>query len=74
MEPDSSKIVFPATYKETLDWDTINKLTGNSDFEEFLESVKIDVSSSKIHKGEYDNILEPDELLKIIKNDKTIAN
>jgi uncharacterized protein len=61
-DPHSTKILLPAKYRDMLDWETINKLTMNSDFKEFLSRVKIDISSKKIHKKEYDPILEIEEL------------
>lgn len=66
-DPDSSEIVFPATFRENLDWETINKLAMNSDFKEFISTVKIDITSKKIHKKEYDTIYESDKLK--LKND-----
>ena len=61
-DPDSSEVIFPANYRETLDWETINKLTMNTDFKEFISTVKIDISSKKIHKKEYDTIQELEKL------------
>jgi len=61
-DPHSSKIALPARYKEALDWETINKLTMNQDFKEFLSRVKIDISSKKIHLKEYDSILKPEDI------------
>jgi hypothetical protein len=55
-DPHSSEIIFPAKYRETLDWETINKLTMNADFKEFISTVKIDITSKKIHKKEYDQV------------------
>ncbi len=55
-DPHSSDIIFPAKYREALDWETINKLTMNSDFKEFISTVKIDITSKKIHKKEYDQV------------------
>ncbi|MCZ2208046.1 hypothetical protein, partial [Cylindrospermopsis raciborskii] len=57
-EPHSSEIIFPAKYRETLDWETINKLTMNSDFKEFISTVKTDITSKKIHKKEYDEVID----------------
>ena len=62
-DPDSSEIIIHAKYKQDLDFETINKLSMNNDFKEFLETVKIDLSSKKIHKKEYD-IVESVEKLK----------
>lgn len=61
-DPHSTEILLPAKYRDTLDWETINKLTMNNDFKEFLTRVKIDISSKKIHKKEYDPILEIEDL------------
>ncbi|WP_018611259.1 COG2958 family protein [Segetibacter koreensis] len=66
-DPHSSEILLPAKYRETLDWETINKLTMNTDFKEFLTRVKIDISSKKIHKKEYDTILDTEDLKKTFK-------
>ena len=59
---DSSEIIFPASNRENLDWETINKLTMNTDFKEFISTVKIDITSKKIHKKEYDTIYEAEKL------------
>ena len=54
---DSSAVLYPARMKQSLDWDTINKLCEqNPDFERFLQDVKIDFNSRKIHKSEYDPV------------------
>lgn len=50
----SSKILIPSKYKKNLDLDTINKLAMNNDFKDFIETVKIDLTSGKIHRKEYD--------------------
>ncbi|MDO9054903.1 MAG: HTH domain-containing protein [Gallionella sp.] len=56
---DSSKILYPAKTKASLDWETINKLCEqNPDFNKFLEDVKIDFESKRIHKTEYDEVLK----------------
>jgi hypothetical protein len=61
-DADSSEIIFPASNRENLDWETINKLTMNTDFKEFISTVKIDITSKKIHKKEYDTIYEAEKL------------
>ena len=61
-DPHSSEIIFPAKYREALDWETINKLTMNTDFKEFISTVKIDITSKKIHKKEYDQVLDIETL------------
>ncbi len=56
---DSSRVLYPARQKETLDWETVNKLCEqNSDFEEFLKAVKIDFESKRFHKNEYDSVVK----------------
>jgi hypothetical protein len=52
-----SQVVFPARVKDTIDWETVNKLTQqNEDFKEFLTLVTIDIKTKRIHKSEYDMI------------------
>lgn len=54
-----SRVVYPARVRSSLDWETINKLCEqNEDFQKFLQSVKIDVTSRKIHRAEYDSVLQ----------------
>jgi len=54
---DASSILYPSRRKETLDWETINKLCEqNRDFEKFLKDVKIDYESKRIHGQEYDEV------------------
>ncbi|MDW7761890.1 MAG: HTH domain-containing protein [Acidobacteriota bacterium] len=56
---DSSGVLYPARSREVLDWETINKLCDqNSDFEQFLQDVKIDFESKRIHKSEYDEVVK----------------
>ena len=59
---DSSEIIIPTKHKKNLDLETINKLAMNSDFKEFIETVKIDLTSNKVHKKEYDVVEEIDRL------------
>ena len=66
-EPLSSEILMPATTRENLDWETINKLTINKDFKEFLKRIKIDLTSNEIRKEKYDKIYEPEDLIKHLK-------
>lgn len=61
-DPHSSEIIILAKHKKNLDLETINKLTMNNDFKDFLETVKIDLTSGKIHKKEYDTIEEIEKL------------
>lgn len=58
-DPDSSSIIYPPRSRSVLDWETINKLCEqNEDFAKFLQDVKIDFESRRIHDSEYDKIIE----------------
>ncbi len=64
-DPDSSSVLFPARLKTVLDWETMNKLCEqNIDFSQFIQNVKIDFQSKKIHSSEYDKV--EDEIEKYI--------
>ncbi len=63
-EPISSEIILPAKTRDNLDWETINKLTLNKDFKDFLKRIKNDLQSNEIRKEKYDKIFDPDELVK----------
>jgi hypothetical protein len=66
-DPNSSEIIYQANSREYLDWETINKLTMNKDFKEFLKRIRIDLSSNEIRKEKYEKILSEQELLKLIR-------
>jgi hypothetical protein len=56
---DSSSILYPARVRDILDWETINKLCEqNTDFEKFLQDVKIDFESKRIHRAEFNEIVK----------------
>jgi len=56
---DSSSILYPARGRDILDWETINKLCEqNTDFEKFLQDVKIDFESKRIHRSEFDEVVK----------------
>jgi len=69
-DPDSTQIVFPARSKDTIDWETINKLTLNPDFRDLLKRIKIDISSREVRREMYDPVVEKDELVKSITKKK----
>ncbi|MCX6579145.1 MAG: HTH domain-containing protein [Candidatus Aminicenantes bacterium] len=57
---DSSDVLYPAKLRDSLDWETINKLCEqNPEFEKFLQDVKIDFEGKRIHPSEY-NAVEKD--------------
>lgn len=68
-----SEILFPASIKQSIDWDTVNRLANeNSDFSDFLKFITEDCKLGKI-KSQYDKVLNLEELTKHIE-DKGINN
>lgn len=66
---DSSSVLFHAKSKSYLDWETMNKLSDqNGEFSKFIQDVKIDLESKRIHRAEYDPII--DDLERYIKKIK----
>ncbi len=56
---DSSRVLFPARTHDVLDWETINKLCEqNKDFEKFIQDVKIDFDSKRVHPSDYDTVIK----------------
>jgi uncharacterized protein len=54
---DGSTTLYPAKQRDSLDWQAMNKLCEkNRDFQRFLQDVRIDVESKRIHKTEYDEV------------------
>lgn len=63
-DPDSSEIFLPARAKETIDWDTVNKLANiNPDFREFLRRIRVDSSSREVRREMYDKVLSKEALV-----------
>lgn len=55
----SSSVLFPTRSRQVLDWETVNKLCDqNRDFAKFIQDVKIDFESKRIHRSEYDQVLK----------------
>ncbi len=55
---DSSRVLFAARNRDSLDWETINKLCEqNPDFAKFLHDVKTDFHAKEIHPNKYDTIM-----------------
>jgi hypothetical protein len=67
-DPDSSRIIYPAKSKDTLDWESMNKLCINTDFQEFLKRIKNDLTINEIHKAQYDKVLPTEELIDKFKH------
>lgn len=63
-----SEILFPASIKQSIDWDTVNRLANeNADFSDFLKFITEDCKLGKI-KSQYDKVLNLEELTKHIKD------
>ena len=62
-DPDSTETIIPAPVSDTLDWDTINKITMNRDFTDFLRRVNNDLRSREIRDKWYDAVLDKDKLV-----------
>lgn len=67
-DPDSSRIIHPAKSKDNLDWESMNKLCINTDFQEFLKRIKNDLSINEIHQAQYDKVLSTEELIEKFKH------
>ena len=59
--------MLPAESRESIDWDTVDKLMMNADFKEFIGRVKNDISSKEVRDEKYDEIKEVEELIKLFK-------
>lgn len=67
-----SEILFSAKEKESLDWDTINRLVDdNRDFQHFLNDLMEDIKVGKV-KSTYDEIYEDEENAQIKCKEKGI--
>lgn len=67
-DPDDSEIIFPATEKDQLDWETMNRLASNNpDFAALLKRAKNDLFSREVNKEGYDAVLDRDKLIASIK-------
>lgn len=66
-DPDNCEILFPSRTGDNLDWETMNKLTMNQDFTEFLKRINNDLKSREIRKEWYDSILDKEKLIEKFK-------
>jgi len=61
--------LFQPKTKETIDWETVNKLAAmNKEVRDFLKRVKNDFVNKEIIKEKYDVVLEVESLVKTIKS------
>ncbi|MBN1142448.1 MAG: HrgA protein [Deltaproteobacteria bacterium] len=67
-----SEILFPAQFKDVIDWDTVNRLAEDSpDFKKFLSELTEDIKLSKI-KSKYDKVLNEEDIVSYIKEKKIV--
>jgi len=67
-----SEVLFPAEYKDVIDWDTVNRLAEDSpDFRKFISDLTEDIKLSKI-KSNYDKVLSDEKMETYIKEKKII--
>lgn len=55
-----SEVLLNAKQNTNLDWDTIDRLSENPDFKQFIKDIKDDAYVGKI-KSQYDNVYSDDE-------------
>lgn len=68
-DPDSSEVLLPAKSRDTIDWETANKLAAmNSDFREFLKRIRTDIASREVRREMYDKIYDAEALLKDLED------
>jgi hypothetical protein len=69
-DPDSSEVLFPARERESVDWDTLNKLTMNKDVEDLLVRIRNDIQTKEVIQEKYDPIRSTQDLIKTVKKKK----
>jgi len=68
-DPGASSVLFQPKTKETIDWETVNKLAAmNKEVRNFLKRVKNDFVNKEIIREQYDVVLEVESLVKTIKS------
>ena len=60
-------MVYPARERESLDWETLNKLTMNKDVQELLTRIKNDLQTKEFIEEKYDRILDIEALSRLVK-------
>lgn len=65
-DPDSSSVYVPARARDELDWDALDKVAMNKDVKGLLTRIRNDLQTKEVRKEEYDQVLEPEALLKSI--------
>jgi len=70
-DPDSSEVVIPAKEREVLDWEAMNKLAMNKDFQDLLVRVKNDLQTNEIIHEKYDALPSQEDLSNRIRRKKS---
>ena len=71
---EEGKILFPARIREELDWETLDNLMQNKDFEKFMKFVDRDIEAGDItNEDNYDEVLDDEKLEKYIKDKKILG-
>lgn len=66
-DPDASRVLFPSRERESIDWDTLNKLTMNADVLELLTRIKNDLQTKEFIEEKYDKVYDVKGLSQLIK-------
>ena len=66
-DPDSSKVLYPCRERDSIDWETLNKLTMNRDVQGLLTRVKNDLQTKEFIEEKYDPVLDLKSLSQLIK-------
>lgn len=70
---EDSEIVCTAQSRETIDWDTLERLAeDNPDFKAFISNVNDSITIQKVKKNEYDEILDEEKYEKHIRDKKIL--
>jgi len=66
-DPDSSKVLYPGRERESIDWETLNKLTMNKDVQDLLIRIKNDLQTKEFIEEKYDKVLDVKGLTQFVK-------
>jgi hypothetical protein len=62
-DPNSTRITIPARTRDRVDWETVDKLSFNPDFQEFLARVRDDADTKTVIRERYDKVLSDADLI-----------
>jgi len=67
-DPDSSKVLYPGRERESIDWETLNKLTiMNKDVQELLIRIRNDLQTKEFIAERYDKVLDVNGIAQRVK-------